>query len=531
MLNRHTFGAILIALFSILILISCQKDDPTIVITSVEIDETVLEDIYDLSDFELSDIKIIVTYSDDSTESITVTQAMLSSSDIDKLSWMGTHELVINYLDYQLNLSIELTSASMLALLQAQYQVAVNTLGFNGNYEAWIDEIVKNDALNIIFVELNQQNELIITLSNFETITLVNEQQPDTFTVSFFGKDGILLDTQVVQSGASASAPIPPIVSNYNFIGWDASFDHITSDISVHAIYQYTGTPLATVENADELLISLNRLENAQFEVDLDTIFSQASSEQSVKKSRSLSYFYDPNRLLSMGESIDPTSYIPHNYWNHMYYYEGLFTQPEVIDGYHVITSSLTSMSSHALNNLYEVNIQVTSHARDKADWAVDFITVVDTWVTTDNYQYLLHYNDEIDRVELYTIIDIYGDGKVMSYEKIYVYYNNLGEEVVESWVNQIYTDEEMPGYPGVLGYHNAINGRDFNYYAIWLDESYQPTDMHHYRGINLSEDGYFEYYDNSYLMIEGEYGWYTVQPNIDMLNETIWYSETPYIT
>jgi hypothetical protein len=137
-----------------------------------------------------------------------------------------------------------------------------------------------------------------------------------------------------------------------------------------------------------------------------------------------------------------------------------------VVEGFHVITSTLTTFSSHALNNLYEVNTQVAESSRKQADWAVDYLTVMDTWVIQDNFKYLLHYDEALDRVELYSVWT-YAEWSITAYRKIYVYYNQKGEEVVETWDHQLYTDETIPGYPGVMVYHNAIAGRDFNYYAI----------------------------------------------------------------
>jgi hypothetical protein len=354
--------------------------------------------------------------------------------------------------------------------------------------------------------------------------------QSETYTVTFFGFNGILIQTVTVPRGGSATAPVPLSVVNYNFIGWDIPFTNVQNNLEVHAIYQYTGTPVAGIDNADELLISLDRLENAQFEIDLDTIFSEASETQSTHRTRTLSSILNQATTLDVSDPYDPSNYIPHTYWQQYLFHKNLYQMPTIIDGYHVITQTLTSYNSHALNNLYDVTGSVTSNARNRADWAVDHLTVVDTWVTQDDFKYLLHYDEELDRVELYTIWT-YAPSSITSYEKIYVYYNANGEEVIESWVEQIYTDPTVPGYPGVLGYHNSVAGRDFNYYAIWLDEQYQPKDMHHYRGINLNDEGFFEYYDNNMHMVSGDYGWYTIQPGIDYIRELIYYPENPIMT
>ncbi len=54
------------------------------------------------------------------------------------------------------------------------------------------------------------------------------------YTVTF--KDGdAVLDTQTVLEGSAATAPTSPVKEGYTFIGWDAEFDNVTSDLTVSA--------------------------------------------------------------------------------------------------------------------------------------------------------------------------------------------------------------------------------------------------------------------------------------------------------
>ncbi len=54
------------------------------------------------------------------------------------------------------------------------------------------------------------------------------------YTVTF--KDGdAVLDTQTVLEGSAATAPTSPVKEGYTFIGWDAEFDNVTSDLTVNA--------------------------------------------------------------------------------------------------------------------------------------------------------------------------------------------------------------------------------------------------------------------------------------------------------
>ena len=76
------------------------------------------------------------------------------------------------------------------------------------------------------------------------------------YTVTFKNADGTVLKTQVVSNGQSAT---PPAVNDSSFLGWDKSFNKITSDLTVTAQYEQvqgasfrvgnvTGAPGQTVQ-------------------------------------------------------------------------------------------------------------------------------------------------------------------------------------------------------------------------------------------------------------------------------------------
>ena len=63
------------------------------------------------------------------------------------------------------------------------------------------------------------------------------------FTVSFVGKDGGELNTEKVPYGNPATAPDAPAIDGYEFAGWDTSFDSVTSDLTVTAVYRELPKP------------------------------------------------------------------------------------------------------------------------------------------------------------------------------------------------------------------------------------------------------------------------------------------------
>jgi len=57
-------------------------------------------------------------------------------------------------------------------------------------------------------------------------------------TVTFVDWDGTVIDTQIVEHGASAVAPTAVKHEGYTFIGWDKDFTNVTSDLVVIAQYK-----------------------------------------------------------------------------------------------------------------------------------------------------------------------------------------------------------------------------------------------------------------------------------------------------
>lgn len=58
------------------------------------------------------------------------------------------------------------------------------------------------------------------------------------YTVTFIGFDAVVLKTEQVQAGHSATAPEAPEVEHYTFTGWDQDFSSVSSDLAVIAIYE-----------------------------------------------------------------------------------------------------------------------------------------------------------------------------------------------------------------------------------------------------------------------------------------------------
>ena len=74
------------------------------------------------------------------------------------------------------------------------------------------------------------------------------DQDENWFTVRFLDYDGTVLSIQSVLEGMSAVAPNNPTRDGYIFTGWDKSFNVISSNIDIIAIYQSIPTPVTPEE-------------------------------------------------------------------------------------------------------------------------------------------------------------------------------------------------------------------------------------------------------------------------------------------
>ena len=60
---------------------------------------------------------------------------------------------------------------------------------------------------------------------------------PPTYTVRFLDWNNIVIDTQTIISGGSATSPPDPVRDGYRFTGWSGSYTNITADTDITAQY------------------------------------------------------------------------------------------------------------------------------------------------------------------------------------------------------------------------------------------------------------------------------------------------------
>lgn len=91
-----------------------------------------------------------------------------------------------------------------------------------------------------------------VTSSGIEYATVEEANNNQTYKVTFKGFEGIILEEQIVLKGMTAFYPIPPVIENYAFYGWDRDPYNITEDTTITAIYEagvnkYTGSKFAII--------------------------------------------------------------------------------------------------------------------------------------------------------------------------------------------------------------------------------------------------------------------------------------------
>lgn len=126
-----------------------------------------------------------------------------------------------------------------------------NAIDYADAYNAYIkksDGTVVKTQTDIrgtgVYFTVDEAGTYYITVAATNSQYVGDESAPSaTFTahapctVTFVDWNG-RTETRTVKYGESATAPLPPTREGYTFMGWDKSFDHVTSDITVNATYK-----------------------------------------------------------------------------------------------------------------------------------------------------------------------------------------------------------------------------------------------------------------------------------------------------
>jgi len=80
-----------------------SSETTEVILVSIEIDESTLQGVYDLNDFEIGDIDLLLNWSDSSSSTVPISLNMLSTGDIDLLHKLGLIQSLFPIKVIQLN--------------------------------------------------------------------------------------------------------------------------------------------------------------------------------------------------------------------------------------------------------------------------------------------------------------------------------------------------------------------------------------------------------------------------------------------
>ena len=100
----------------------------------------------------------------------------------------------------------------------------VVTIGENGHWFVdGVDTGVKangEDGVSVVKTEIDENGDLIITLSNGNTINAGNVVNKTKYTVTFYSTGGSAVNSQTIQNGGKATKPEDPVREGYEFVDW-----------------------------------------------------------------------------------------------------------------------------------------------------------------------------------------------------------------------------------------------------------------------------------------------------------------------
>jgi uncharacterized repeat protein (TIGR02543 family) len=255
-----------------LFLVGCNEIQSEKEISSIAVDQNTLNENYDVESFDLSTIKLIISYDDGTTSIIDLSEEYLSNEDKTLLSSAGSHSITITYQGFTTTINISLIN--QISVFQQVYNLGVSSeLIIDMTYEEWLESIrgEKGDQgekgepgtngrevtfrvtseyiqwsydssewFNLISIDLligskgedgksayqtYIENNQLYTKTESEWLEdLVNGRlatiEETKYTVTFNSDGGTLIDSQKVIKGEKATEPTIPIKEGYTFVGW-----------------------------------------------------------------------------------------------------------------------------------------------------------------------------------------------------------------------------------------------------------------------------------------------------------------------
>ena len=178
------------------------------------------------------------------------------------------------------------------------------------------------------------------------------------YTVRFFAKDGsTLLDTQMVTEGSDATPPAAPEVDGWHFTGWNKSYETITEDVDITAVYgEETKVWTVTYKNWDGSDLGSEEVKDGEAAVGVE-----ATRE---------GYTFVKWRDYTSGEDVD-MEHITANITVEAVFTETLYTVTYRVDG--VSTYTIQVVEGFAANSIYYPYGTPTKDATEALVYTFDY--------------------------------------------------------------------------------------------------------------------------------------------------------------
>lgn len=235
-----------------------QTQDKNIV--SIQVKEGSIPDKIYVGEFDNAGIKLVLTYSDGSTEEISVTSSMLSQENKSAIQTPGVYTITILYRKEKINLKINIVpldlNVNFYAYVDKNEYTLLDTQIIPYRHDAVAPNVVNDFYYNGIHYYFNDWD---ISFKDVKTDIDVYAQYDEInyYTVTFFNGNGDIIDTQRIDEGKDAVQPTEEMrdISDFTFIGWDRSYLNVRKDISVNGLYK----KISSVIPATEISINGNK--------------------------------------------------------------------------------------------------------------------------------------------------------------------------------------------------------------------------------------------------------------------------------
>ena len=216
-------GILYIFIIGILILLSgCFKY--SVAASKIKVDEATIPSEITVSDFVLSDIKLIVERVDGTTDLISVSEEMLSSSDLNKLTRSGNHIIYIRYDGKLASLNINLLESY--PTIQVQFES-------NGGTSIGRQVIEKNSkplrpsnpkkqgyVFGGWYKDIALEEPFSFSEELDKSVVIYAKWLPVNNVITYEVNGGSKVGSDSVETGMAVEKPEDPTREGYTFDGW-----------------------------------------------------------------------------------------------------------------------------------------------------------------------------------------------------------------------------------------------------------------------------------------------------------------------